>query len=414
MAPTRARSRCGPVRRARVSCAAPRSAARRDSGPERPILLARGAHGPHLGARPCEERRAHAWAHRMRRARRRRQARRPRGEHLHDPSRGAVGRTLSRRAPKGTIALTASVPRVYYGWIVVAGLSITETVSWGILYYGFPVMLRPMQTDLGYSTSELTLALWIGLLNSALTARRLGRCFDPGGADDPPARARPAAPPAGLRARQGVGPGRRRTRADARRRREDGSLLGAGARVSRQQLHDEHRHGPSHPVPERPRLLTHLGGGDDRLDGRHAAAGAGRLRSARRALRPPDAHGRHLRLPGRGAGPARAGATPRHTRADGRHARPRERHGHSRTGHRGPRHLRPAPLRLHQRRDRARSERRARHRAVRRRAPAGGARRLRARLLAPGWSAHPGRAGSARRARPRARRMIAPARLAVG
>src|SRR5436853_27701 len=30
------------------------------------------------------------------------------------------------------------------------------------------------------------------------------------GADDPPARARPAAPPAGLRARQGVGPGRRR------------------------------------------------------------------------------------------------------------------------------------------------------------------------------------------------------------
>jgi len=32
-----------------------------------------------------------------------------------------------------------------YGWIVVAAVSITETVTWGIIYYGFPVFLRPME-----------------------------------------------------------------------------------------------------------------------------------------------------------------------------------------------------------------------------------------------------------------------------
>ena len=42
------------------------------------------------------------------------------------------------------------------------GLSITETVSWGILYYGFPVMLRPMEADLGFSRVEITGALSIG------------------------------------------------------------------------------------------------------------------------------------------------------------------------------------------------------------------------------------------------------------
>jgi MFS family permease len=64
----------------------------------------------------------------------------------------------------------------------VAGLSITETVSWGILYYGFPVMLRPMEVDLGYSRVQLTGALSIGLLTSALIALPVGRWIDRHGA----------------------------------------------------------------------------------------------------------------------------------------------------------------------------------------------------------------------------------------
>jgi hypothetical protein len=38
---------------------------------------------------------------------------------------------------------------IYYGWIIVAVLSVTETITWGIVYYGFPVFLRPMEQDLG-------------------------------------------------------------------------------------------------------------------------------------------------------------------------------------------------------------------------------------------------------------------------
>ena len=62
------------------------------------------------------------------------------------------------------------------------GLSITETVSWGILYYGFPVMLRPMEADLGFSRVEITGALSIGLLTSALGALPIGRWIDRHGA----------------------------------------------------------------------------------------------------------------------------------------------------------------------------------------------------------------------------------------
>src|SRR5207245_250108 len=46
--------------------------------------------------------------------------------------------------------------RLDYGWAVVAGLCVTETVSWGIIYYGFPVMLRPMEAELGFSRAEIT------------------------------------------------------------------------------------------------------------------------------------------------------------------------------------------------------------------------------------------------------------------
>ena len=35
------------------------------------------------------------------------------------------------------------------GWGIVGALSITETVSWGILYYAFAVFLIPMQASSG-------------------------------------------------------------------------------------------------------------------------------------------------------------------------------------------------------------------------------------------------------------------------
>src|SRR5437773_4334428 len=68
--------------------------------------------------------------------------------------------------------------RLDYGWAVVAGLCITETVSWGIIYYGFPVMLRPMEQELGWSRTVLTGAFSVGRGASALAALPVGRWLD--------------------------------------------------------------------------------------------------------------------------------------------------------------------------------------------------------------------------------------------
>ena len=35
-------------------------------------------------------------------------------------------------------------------WVIVGALSVTEMVSWGILYYAFAEFLLPMQRELGY------------------------------------------------------------------------------------------------------------------------------------------------------------------------------------------------------------------------------------------------------------------------
>jgi MFS family permease len=67
---------------------------------------------------------------------------------------------------------------IYYGWVIVAAVSITETVTWGIIYYGFPVFLRPMEQDLGASRVAITAAFSIGLGVAALAALPVGRWID--------------------------------------------------------------------------------------------------------------------------------------------------------------------------------------------------------------------------------------------
>ena len=68
--------------------------------------------------------------------------------------------------------------RIYYGWVVVATLSVTETVSWGILYYGFPVFLQAMEEDLGASRVAVTGAFSAGMGIAALCAVPVGRWLD--------------------------------------------------------------------------------------------------------------------------------------------------------------------------------------------------------------------------------------------
>src|SRR5919202_7006707 len=68
--------------------------------------------------------------------------------------------------------------RVYYGWIMLGAVSITEVVSWGILYYAFTVFVAPMQAGLGWSRVAITGAYSLALLCSGLAAVPVGRWLD--------------------------------------------------------------------------------------------------------------------------------------------------------------------------------------------------------------------------------------------
>jgi predicted MFS family arabinose efflux permease len=63
-------------------------------------------------------------------------------------------------------------------WGIVGALSVTEMVSWGILYYAFAVFLLPMQRELGYSAAQLTGAFSLALLVSAVAGIAVGRHLD--------------------------------------------------------------------------------------------------------------------------------------------------------------------------------------------------------------------------------------------
>ena len=63
-------------------------------------------------------------------------------------------------------------------WSIVGALSVTETVSWGILYYAFAAFLLPMRDDLGFSTAQLTGAYSLALAVSAAAGIAVGRYLD--------------------------------------------------------------------------------------------------------------------------------------------------------------------------------------------------------------------------------------------
>ena len=72
----------------------------------------------------------------------------------------------------------ASRPRFYYGWVLVVTLGITETITWGILYYGFAVFLPVMESDLGWSRGEMSGAFSLATLLAGLGAAPVGRWLD--------------------------------------------------------------------------------------------------------------------------------------------------------------------------------------------------------------------------------------------
>lgn len=79
------------------------------------------------------------------------------------------------RTPGAVLRVAQAAP---YQWKLVAALSVTETISWGIVYYGFPVFLQPMERSLGASRVGVTGAFSLALAVSSLAALPVGRWLD--------------------------------------------------------------------------------------------------------------------------------------------------------------------------------------------------------------------------------------------
>src|SRR5688572_4245774 len=70
----------------------------------------------------------------------------------------------------------------YYGWWIVGELAITQTITWGIVYYAFSVFITPMEAELGWSRAVIYGAFSAALLVSAAMAMPVGFWLDRHGA----------------------------------------------------------------------------------------------------------------------------------------------------------------------------------------------------------------------------------------
>lgn len=67
---------------------------------------------------------------------------------------------------------------VFHGWRIVAVLAVTETVSWGVLYYAFAVFQVPMGAELGLTSAQLTGAFSLAVLMTGVAGVWVGRWLD--------------------------------------------------------------------------------------------------------------------------------------------------------------------------------------------------------------------------------------------
>ena len=67
---------------------------------------------------------------------------------------------------------------MYYGWVITIALAITETVSWGIIFYAFTVFITPMEIELGWGRTEMTGAFSLFMVISGLMAYPVGSWID--------------------------------------------------------------------------------------------------------------------------------------------------------------------------------------------------------------------------------------------
>ena len=63
---------------------------------------------------------------------------------------------------------------------LVAWLSLAQLISWGSVFYGFSLLMEPVERELALSRTESSLAFSLALLTEGLLAYPVGRCIDRG------------------------------------------------------------------------------------------------------------------------------------------------------------------------------------------------------------------------------------------
>ncbi len=67
---------------------------------------------------------------------------------------------------------------IYYGWYIALALAITETVSFGVIFYAFSVFITPMEAELGWSRAQITGAFSLMWLITGIFAFPVGYWLD--------------------------------------------------------------------------------------------------------------------------------------------------------------------------------------------------------------------------------------------
>ena len=93
-----------------------------------------------------------------------------------------MSRPPAADAPAPAVPGPGASARLFHGWRIVAVLAVTETVSWGVLYYAFAVFQVPMGAELGFSPAVLGGAFSVAVLLTGVAGVPVGRWLDTHGA----------------------------------------------------------------------------------------------------------------------------------------------------------------------------------------------------------------------------------------
>jgi MFS family permease len=69
-------------------------------------------------------------------------------------------------------------PFSFYGWRITGALAVTTTINYGVLFYVFSVLTKPMEAEFDWTRSQTSVAFSLAALTNGLTAVFTGRVVD--------------------------------------------------------------------------------------------------------------------------------------------------------------------------------------------------------------------------------------------